>query len=147
MQLTIPLLLIDAAVGTRADTLTESMLSCKDQDGAFPWSVTTSDNEAQGSFNTLYGKTMVLMVVMFYLFKVVPDTLVSFYNTAGTADSTYSRLMSLRKTLWDQGDDRVLQMVGYKMDMCVRAGRASRRAGEASAKKVLLCLLRPKGAR
>ena len=50
-------------------------------------------------------------------FKVVPDTMYSFFNTAGTADTSYSRLMSMRKMVWDQGDDRVGQMIGFKADL------------------------------
>ena len=129
MQIIIPLLLLESAVGSRESTLWDSLFSCGGSDSHpnWHWRITPSDDEGQGAYNTLYGKTMVFMVVCFYMFKVVPDTFVSFYNTAGTADTTYSRLMSLRKQVWDQGDDRMLQMMGYKMDL-VSAQRATQNA-------------------
>jgi hypothetical protein len=116
MQLTIPLLLIDAAVGSREATFWDSLTTCSSEREDWVWAVHPVDGE-QGSFKTLYGRAMIFLVIAYYLFKVVPDTFLSFFNTAGTADSTYSRLMSLRKTIWDQGDDRWLQMVGFKMDL------------------------------
>jgi len=112
-------------VGSRETTLWDSLFnSCAGSESEsrdWAWRITPSPEEdsefPQGAYNTLYGKTMAFLVVCFYMFKVVPDTFVSFYNTAGTADTTYSRLMSLRKQVWDQGDDRMLQMMGYKMDL------------------------------
>ena len=72
---------------------------------------------AQAGFNTRNGKIMSTLVVIFYLFQVVPDTMHSFFNTAGTADTSYSKIMSMRKMVWDQGDDYVGQMIGYKLDL------------------------------
>jgi hypothetical protein len=115
MQFLIPMILLDTAVGDRGDgTLWKSLTSCN----TVQWSTAPKSDEEGGAYNSLFGKTMVFLVVLFYFFKVVPDTLVSFYNTAGTADTTYSRIMSIRRILWDQGDDSVGQMVGFKMDLC-----------------------------
>ncbi|GMH61152.1 hypothetical protein TrST_g391 [Triparma strigata] len=113
MQMTIPFLLLFAAVGEREDTIWDSVLSCNQ----FAASTYPKDDDKGGSFSSTHGKTMVTLVALYYLFKVVPDTMVSFYNTAGTADTSYSKIMSMRKMVWDQGDDRVLQMLGYKADL------------------------------
>jgi hypothetical protein len=41
----------------------------------------------------------------------------SILNTAGNVDTTYSRVNSMRKVVWDQGDDSFLQQLGYKTEM------------------------------
>lgn len=43
------------------------------------------------------------------------DNISRFYDVEGAADSVYSRLLSLRRQLWDQGDDTITQMIGYKV--------------------------------
>ncbi|GMH71297.1 hypothetical protein TrLO_g1922 [Triparma laevis f. longispina] len=113
MQMTIPLLLLFAAIGERGDNFMDSVLHCN----TFPSSVYPKDESEGGSFNSLHGKIMVTLVALYYLFKVVPDTMYSFYNTAGTADTSYSKIMSMRKMVWDQGDDNVGQMIGFKADL------------------------------
>lgn len=35
----------------------------------------------------------------------------------GSADSVYSRILSLRRMAWNQGDDSLLQMIGFKTDI------------------------------
>eukprot|EP00541_Cyclophora_tenuis_P018159 CAMPEP_0116565008 /NCGR_PEP_ID=MMETSP0397-20121206/13657_1 /TAXON_ID=216820 /ORGANISM="Cyclophora tenuis, Strain ECT3854" /LENGTH=130 /DNA_ID=CAMNT_0004091729 /DNA_START=102 /DNA_END=491 /DNA_ORIENTATION=+ len=62
-------------------------------------------------------KAMALVIVFYYFCKVVPDTLYDFYETTGTADSAYSRLCSLRRQVWKRGDDRLEQMIGFRMDI------------------------------
>lgn len=76
-----------------------------------------NDEDAKGDFGTLRGKIMIFCVLVYYLFKVTPDTMISFWKTAGTADTVYSRLMSLRKQIFLHGDDNLLQMVGFKVDL------------------------------
>lgn len=60
---------------------------------------------------------MAIVVLSYYLFKVVPDTFDSFYNVLGAADTAYSKLQSLRHEIWKQRKDRVGQIVGYQMDI------------------------------
>ena len=38
-----------------------------------------------------------------------------FYDVEGGRGTVYSRLLSLRGELWDQGDDGIIQMVGFKL--------------------------------
>jgi len=76
-----------------------------------------NDEDARGDFSSLEGALMIFCVLVYYLFKVVPDTMEHFYNTAGTADNLYSKMMSLRKTIFVQGDDSIGQMVGFKLDL------------------------------
>jgi len=58
-----------------------------------------------------------LAVFTYYLFSVIPDTYSNFFNVAGAADTVYSRLLSLRRELWLQSEDSLLQMIGYKLDI------------------------------
>ena len=43
------------------------------------------------------------------------ETFARLYDVEGAANNVYSRLLSLRRELWDQGDDGVIQMIGYKL--------------------------------
>ena len=38
-----------------------------------------------------------------------------FYEVEGGVDTVYSRLLSLRRELWVQGDDNITQMIGFKL--------------------------------
>jgi len=62
-------------------------------------------------------KIMSLAVFSYYSFSVIPDTYANFYNVAGSADTTYSHLLSLRRQLWLQAEDTLLQMIGYRLDI------------------------------
>lgn len=62
-------------------------------------------------------KIMSLAVFTYYTISVIPDTYANFFNVVGSADSVYSRLLSLRRELWLQADDTLMQMIGYKMDI------------------------------
>lgn len=50
-------------------------------------------------------------------FHSIPETYANFFNVAGAADTVYSRLLSVRRGLWLQADDNLLQMIGYKLDI------------------------------
>ena len=67
--------------------------------------------------DVLLAKMMSLAVFLYYSFSVIPDTYANFYNVAGSADTTYSRLQSLRRQLWLQAEDTLLQMIGYRLDI------------------------------
>lgn len=67
--------------------------------------------------DVLLAKMMSLAVFCYYSFSVIPDTYANFFNVAGSADTTYSRLLSLRRQLWLQAEDTLLQMIGYRLDI------------------------------
>jgi hypothetical protein len=62
-------------------------------------------------------KLMVLVILGYYLYSITPDTYYNFFIVAGAGDSIYSRLLSLRRLVWMQGDDTLLQMIGFKVDI------------------------------
>mmetsp|Transcript_16158 Transcript_16158/g.24215 ORF Transcript_16158/g.24215 Transcript_16158/m.24215 type:complete len:767 (-) Transcript_16158:215-2515(-) len=62
-------------------------------------------------------KIMTLVVFVYYTFSIIPETYTNFFNVAGAADTVYSRLLSIRRGLWLQADDNLLQMIGYKLDI------------------------------
>ena len=62
---------------------------------------------------------VILGIVTLYAVKVVPDLFCSFYETVGTADSLYSRLMSLRQRIADKNEDTAVQKIGYIMDLAM----------------------------
>lgn len=77
---------------------------------------TCANGDALGP-EVILAKLMSLAVFVYYSFSVIPDTYSNFFNVAGSADTTYSRLLSLRRQLWLQGEDTLLQMIGYRLDM------------------------------
>lgn len=89
LQVAIPVVLVIKVVGTE----------CNDE----------------GDF--LSGKVMALIVYVLYFFTVIPNTFMRFYEVEGGVDTVYSRLLSLRRELWVQGDDSITQMIGFKLDI------------------------------
>jgi hypothetical protein len=67
--------------------------------------------------SVILGKITSLTIFVYYSFSIIPDTYANFFNVVGAADSVYSRLLSLRRELWLQADDSLLQMIGYKIDI------------------------------
>jgi len=65
----------------------------------------------------ILAKIMGIAVYSYYMFSIIPDTYANFFNVVGAADTVYSRLLSLRRELWLQADDSLLQMIGYKLDI------------------------------
>lgn len=62
------------------------------------------------------GKCMNLAVMFIYIINVIPESLTKFYRTAGNSGTAYSRLNSLRTTVWEQNDDTIFQKIGFKLD-------------------------------
>jgi len=81
------------------------------------WEVYSKDACADKEDNFRRAKYMALIVYILYIFTVYPDTLWRTYEVEGSAPCAYSRLLSLRKELWVQGDDSLTQMIGYKLDI------------------------------
>eukprot|EP00565_Helicotheca_tamesis_P006551 CAMPEP_0185735410 /NCGR_PEP_ID=MMETSP1171-20130828/25212_1 /TAXON_ID=374046 /ORGANISM="Helicotheca tamensis, Strain CCMP826" /LENGTH=746 /DNA_ID=CAMNT_0028405709 /DNA_START=1 /DNA_END=2241 /DNA_ORIENTATION=+ len=73
------------------------------------------DHEQNEDLDNIQG--MAITVLILYLFRVVPETIVNFFRAVGPSGSAYSRIMSLREKLWVQQEDRVGQMIGYKADI------------------------------
>lgn len=64
-----------------------------------------------------FTKIMALVIIVYYMYSIIPDTYHNFFNIAGAADSVFSRLLSVRRLVWMQGDDTLLQMIGFKLDI------------------------------
>ena len=86
---------------------------------------TNEEFNDQGYDNRRLLQSTSVVVFIFYLVRVVPDTLATFYNTFGRHSSVFSRLMSLRQNLWEQNDDTIGQMIGYKLDLYMNTAYVS----------------------
>jgi hypothetical protein len=66
---------------------------------------------------------MIFTVVILYLSKIVPDAVFNFLRSVGEGVDAHSKVMALRKLIWDRGEDFNLgQMVGYKLDLYMNTG-------------------------
>eukprot|EP00511_Aplanochytrium_stocchinoi_P010911 CAMPEP_0204868342 /NCGR_PEP_ID=MMETSP1348-20121228/26187_1 /ASSEMBLY_ACC=CAM_ASM_000700 /TAXON_ID=215587 /ORGANISM="Aplanochytrium stocchinoi, Strain GSBS06" /LENGTH=628 /DNA_ID=CAMNT_0052021219 /DNA_START=177 /DNA_END=2060 /DNA_ORIENTATION=- len=65
---------------------------------------------------SLQGKLLLAAVILIYLVQVIPDTLFAFYNVAGVGDSTFSKITSLRRIVYEQRKDHFFQIVGFQLD-------------------------------
>eukprot|EP00924_Labyrinthula_sp_SR-Ha-C_P000902 augustus_masked-scaffold_7-processed-gene-7.51-mRNA-1 protein AED:0.04 eAED:0.04 QI:0/-1/0/1/-1/1/1/0/683 len=68
------------------------------------------------------GKILVFFVILLYLVTVIPDSMLTFFHTSGGADTTYSKINSLREIIWAQNDDDIQQQIGYKLDRFMNTG-------------------------
>jgi len=57
-------------------------------------------------------RAMLAVVLLLYLGKVVPDTLISFFNTTGGGDCAYSRTLSLLENVQKKNKIRLGQYIG-----------------------------------
>eukprot|EP00586_Coscinodiscus_wailesii_P020069 CAMPEP_0172493602 /NCGR_PEP_ID=MMETSP1066-20121228/25020_1 /TAXON_ID=671091 /ORGANISM="Coscinodiscus wailesii, Strain CCMP2513" /LENGTH=675 /DNA_ID=CAMNT_0013263825 /DNA_START=123 /DNA_END=2147 /DNA_ORIENTATION=- len=69
----------------------------------------------------LKASAMCVAVFSYYLVSVFPNAYTQFYNVSGPADSTFSRILSLRRQLWLNANDTIAQMLGYKLDIYMNA--------------------------
>jgi len=65
------------------------------------------------AFDQMY---MNIIIFLVYVIRVVPQVVDAFYSHVGDKADTNSRLNSLRKISWLQGDDNLWMMLGYKLD-------------------------------
>ena len=65
----------------------------------------------------MFTKIMAFVIFVYYLVSIIPDTYSKFFHVVGAADSVFSRLLSLRRIAWNQGDDTFFQMIGFKLDV------------------------------
>ena len=88
-----------------------------------PYAEWCEDNSGAWEDDRFYGKMMMFTIVVMYLTKIVPDCLFSFFRSLGDGNDAHSKIMSLRKNMWERGDDFNLgQMVGYKCDLYMNTG-------------------------
>jgi len=78
-----------------------------------------------GEESVPYTRLMSLMVFVLYIITVLQDHISRIYDVEGAADSVYSRLLSLRRQTWEQGDDTIIQMIGFKLDIVMSTGYES----------------------
>ena len=55
-------------------------------------------------------------IILFYAIRQVPQVMYTFFETAGEASTTRSKLNSLRTYVWEQGRDNFGMQVGYKLE-------------------------------
>ena len=56
------------------------------------------------------------------IFSASSDIWANFINVAGTSDATSSRIRSLRRITWEEGNDSFLQSVGCSVDLFMNTG-------------------------
>ena len=80
----------------------------------FPKSTSACTQRAEA----LYGRMMLVGVLLYYAVTVVPEQYSRFCNIFGDSEDTISRLNSLRKYVYDQDEDGLISAkIGYRLDM------------------------------
>eukprot|EP00924_Labyrinthula_sp_SR-Ha-C_P016761 maker-scaffold_6-snap-gene-14.49-mRNA-1 protein AED:0.00 eAED:0.00 QI:90/1/1/1/1/1/2/66/680 len=79
-------------------------------------------NEDNAERGRVEGKIILVCVILIYLQSVIPDALLNFFRTSGGAETTYSKINSLRQIVWEQNDDDILQQIGFKLDRMMNTG-------------------------
>lgn len=97
IQFTVPIVLIQAAVG-----------SSPRFDGG--WEEFCSDKGSRS------GLIMNITVLCLYAIRVLPNLLFELFSSSGMSDEPVDKVNALRKILWDQGDDTVSMQVGFKVN-------------------------------
>mmetsp|Transcript_25912 Transcript_25912/g.59668 ORF Transcript_25912/g.59668 Transcript_25912/m.59668 type:complete len:584 (-) Transcript_25912:54-1805(-) len=69
-----------------------------------------------------YAKVLTIFIYAYYLTTTVPEAYYNLHNVVGNADTTYSRLNSLRRNLWMKGGDTLIQQCFYKLDTHMNTG-------------------------
>ena len=67
-------------------------------------------------------REILFTVLVYYLAKVNRDVWSSFNTVVGISDQVYSRLQSLRKIVFDNGNDSTAQSLGYIADIFINTG-------------------------
>ena len=67
-------------------------------------------------------REILFTVLVYYLAKVNRDVWSSFNTVVGISDEVYSRLQSLRKIVFDNGNDSTAQSLGYIADIFINTG-------------------------
>ena len=74
------------------------------------------------TLSCFWKKAMAIVVLFYYIIKVVPNVFYAFYTNAGGGDDLYSRLVSMRRDIWIRGDDRWEQKIGFRIDEYMNTG-------------------------
>jgi len=96
------------------------ILSLQSQDGREFW----EEGFCTGN-GGIISKTILLAVMLIYLIKVTPKELMNFLRTAGAIENAVSRTISLRRTVWTQGDDTLTMRFGYALNVTMNTAYAS----------------------
>jgi len=62
------------------------------------------------------GRIMNIVVLLLYTVRILPDLLYNFFASSGEGETSKERLNSLRKVIWDTGDDTLWMQIGYKIN-------------------------------
>uniref|UniRef100_A0A7S1UBC6 Uncharacterized protein n=1 Tax=Phaeomonas parva TaxID=124430 RepID=A0A7S1UBC6_9STRA len=65
----------------------------------------------------LYAKLLLLCVMLIYTIKVIPDTMNKFVERTGVLGGPLSRNIALRRVVWENKQDTMLQRFGYALDI------------------------------
>lgn len=65
---------------------------------------------------------MLFAVLVYYMYKLNRDLWTNFINVAGTSEDTASRIRSLRRITWEEGNDSFLQSLGASVDLFMNTG-------------------------
>ena len=71
---------------------------------------------------SIEGKILISVVLTMYFIQVIPNSWRQFFKVSGASDTTYSRINSLRREIWNQNEDTIIQQVGYKLDHHMNIG-------------------------
>jgi len=67
-------------------------------------------------------RPMLFCVLGYYLFKVTRDIWENFRLVVGISEEVYSKIQSLRKNVWDNGNDSFWQAMGFTFDQFMNTG-------------------------
>ncbi|CAJ1954615.1 unnamed protein product [Cylindrotheca closterium] len=67
-------------------------------------------------------REMLFAVLAYYLFKVSRDVWANFRRVVGISEEVYSKIQSLRKNVWDNGNDSFAQSLGFTFDQFMNTG-------------------------
>jgi len=66
---------------------------------------------------TVAYKFMIFCMMLIFVSKVVPDNWDAFYSKVADGTSDSSKMMSLRKQVWELDEDTLTQKIGYRVDV------------------------------
>jgi len=67
-------------------------------------------------------RVMLFFTLLYYLFKTTRDLDYNFRRIICGSDSAYSRILNIRKRIWEDGNDNFPQSIGYVFDLFMNTG-------------------------
>ena len=123
IQIILPITLFSVTINDHRDTL-EELCNAKGQeykeDSQYFWEWGCKDHHTFLVPNfererSLYANASFIGIVLFYLVKVVPDEIDTFISVASESTDPISRLNSLRRCVYLQDEDDLMQKFGYRL--------------------------------